>query len=136
MGRDGREIIHVRSEKTEGKSGKRLIPIKQQQPEDQLTMKQHSVIQMNEEARNEAKINKNCYVKAATVLGNILMICGFIAMALYFTRSFNGFFDFDYSILIWVFFHASGALFLAGAYIWNKKYSPKSLSAIQTTCVR
>ena len=96
-------------------------------------MKQHSVIQMNEEAKNEAKINKNCYVKAATVLGNILMICGFIAMALFFTRSFNGFFDFDYSILIWVFFHASGALFLGGAYIWNKKYSPKSLSTIQST---
>ena len=88
---------------------------------------------MNEEAKNEAKINKNCYVKAATVLGNILMICGFIAMALFFTRSFNGFFDFDYSILIWVFFHASGALLLGGAYIWNKKYSPTSLSAIQST---
>ena len=96
-------------------------------------MKQHSVIQMSEGPKNEAKINKSCYVKAATVLGYILMICGFISMALYFTRHFTKFFDFDYSILIWVFFHVSGALFLGGAYIWNKKYSSKSLSAIQTT---
>ena len=40
----------------------------------------HSVIQMIEEPKNEAKMKNNCYVKAATVLGVIQIICGFIAL--------------------------------------------------------
>ena len=40
----------------------------------------HSVIQMIEEPKKEAKMKNNCYVKAATVLGVIQIICGFIAL--------------------------------------------------------
>jgi len=95
-----------------------------------------AVIQMSEEPKNETKINKKWLAAgwlALNLTGNFLVICGFISMALYFTRHFTGFFDFDYSILFWVFFHVSGFLFLGGAWIWKKKNSPKSLPAIQTT---
>ena len=40
----------------------------------------HSVIQTIEEPKNKAKMKNNCYVKAATVLGVIQIICGFIAL--------------------------------------------------------
>ena len=90
-----------------------------------------AVIQMSEEPKNETKINKKWL--AVSMIGHFLVICGFISMALYFTRHFTGFFDFDYSILFWVFFHVSGFLFLGGAWIWQRKSSGKSLSAVQTT---
>ena len=40
----------------------------------------HQVVQITEEPEEKARIKNNCYVKAATVLGVIQIICGFIAL--------------------------------------------------------
>ena len=52
-----------------------------------VTMKQqsgtialHQVVQITEDPKEKARIKNNCYVKAATVLGVIQIICGFIAL--------------------------------------------------------
>ena len=82
----------------------------------------HSVIQI-EESKNEAKIINNCYVKAATVLGVVQIICGFIALGIFINGIVfhNGsFFSFDNSILIFILFFVSGMLVLGKAYSGNK----------------
>ena len=83
----------------------------------------HQVIQMIEEPKKEAKMKNNCYDKAATLLGVIQIICGFIALGVFINGIVfhnSSFFSFDKSILISILFFVSGMLVLGKAYSGNK----------------
>jgi len=90
----------------------------EQQSTRKVTMKQqsfaiapHQVIQITEEPKEKSRITNNCYVKAATVLGVIQIICGIIALVVLYNDN-----------IFWTFtlFFFTGMLTISEAHSMNR----------------
>jgi len=77
----------------------------------------HQVVQITEEPEEKAKMKNNCYVKAATVLGVIQIICGIIALVVLYNDN-----AFSFSKGIWTFtlFSFTGMLTISEAHSINR----------------
>jgi len=77
----------------------------------------HQVVQITEEPEEKARMKNNCYVKAATVLGVIQIICGIIALVVLYNDN-----AFSFSKGIWTFtlFSFTGMLTISEAHSINR----------------
>ena len=69
---------------------------------------QHQVIEIIEESKEEIK--NNCYVKAATVLGVVQIICGIVALVIWILEQDNNTISFGNGIWTFTLFFFSGVL--------------------------
>jgi len=69
---------------------------------------QHQVIEIIEESKEEIK--NNCYVKAATVLGVVQIICGIVALVIWILEQDNNTISFGNGIWTFTLFFFSGLL--------------------------
>ena len=69
---------------------------------------QHQVIEIIEESKEEIK--NNCYVKAATVLGVVQIICGIFALVIWILEQDNNTISFGNGIWTFTLFFFSGVL--------------------------
>jgi len=77
----------------------------------------HQVIQISAEPKEKSSTKNNCYVKAATVLGVIQIICGIVALVVFYNDN-----AFSFSKGIWTFtlFSFTGMLTICEAHSMNR----------------
>ena len=85
--------------------------------QESVTIALHQVVQITEEPEEKARIKNNCYVKAATLLGVIQMVCGIVALVVLYNDN-----AFLFSNGIWAFtlFFFTGVLTISEAHSMNR----------------